>query len=147
MSEKPENPVSLASVIGKVVDGLKKQPVLLFTFGMAIVLLAAGALAFDNLRLILVGLLILALLGLLAWIFLQANKQIQSEKRTSPTSVDIGIHKSKVKPNTIIEGEAGIGASNGSKVNINIDESEIEGGVIRGIDRTGGEAKHTAVRK
>lgn len=74
MGETPrpsDSSSSLAGVLARIGELLRDHPVLLFAFGMAVVLLGAGALALENLRLVLVGIIALTVLGMVAWIFTQ----------------------------------------------------------------------------
>jgi hypothetical protein len=92
---------SFWSAIVEVIRGLKNQPILLFGFGLAIVVFAAGALALENLRVVSGSLLALAILVMLAWIASkafalsarQSTQQAQSAGQLSEDrggSVDIG---------------------------------------------------------
>lgn len=62
---------SLAGTLARIGELLSNHPILLFAFGMAIILLGAGALALENLRVILAGIIVLTVLGMAAWIFTQ----------------------------------------------------------------------------
>jgi membrane protein implicated in regulation of membrane protease activity len=75
-SEAPA--ASFWQAVGQVVDGLKRQPLFLLGFGIAILLLGAGALAIESLRLVAGGLLAILVVVLLAWIASLAI-QIQRE--------------------------------------------------------------------
>ncbi len=75
-SEAPA--ASFWQAVGQVVDGLKSRPLFLLGFGIAILLLGAGALAIESLRLVAGGLLAILVLVLLAWIASLAI-QIQRE--------------------------------------------------------------------
>jgi membrane protein implicated in regulation of membrane protease activity len=76
MSNEPENKKSdsIFSPLNTIAKRLN-HPALLLVFGMAIILLAAGTLALENLRLILGGLLILTILGMSAWLYQNINKR------------------------------------------------------------------------
>lgn len=80
--------LSFWNAVVQVIQGLKDQPPLLLVFGLAIILLAAGALAFENLRLIAIVLIALAVLGLVAWIAGKAST-LTAELR-EPPSVEAG---------------------------------------------------------
>lgn len=83
MGETPrpsDSSSSLAGVLARIGELLRDHPVLLFAFGMAVVLLGAGALALENLRLVLIGVIALTVLGMVAWIFTQLRLARQPEQ-------------------------------------------------------------------
>jgi hypothetical protein len=80
---------SLWSAITEVVKGLKNQPALLLGMGFAIILLAAGALAIENLRLIVIALLALATVALIVWVLNEALKAQNRSRKTRESTAGI----------------------------------------------------------
>jgi hypothetical protein len=73
--EKPSGSVSFGEALVEVVKNLKDQPPLLFVLGIAILVFGAGTIAFENLRMIIGSLLILTVVGLSVWLFIEAQKR------------------------------------------------------------------------
>jgi hypothetical protein len=87
MSDSSDNSNDLSNsssgtLLTEVIKGLQKQPVLLYTLGIAIVLSGAATLTLENFRIFSGTLLILSIAGLAAWIFLEAHKLQQAVNRT-----------------------------------------------------------------
>ncbi len=85
---KPSTPEpSLWSAIVEVTNGLKKQPILLLGFGIAILIFAAGTLAIDKLRVVAAALLILTIVVIAAWVLTKASalKASQAAGQEKPT--------------------------------------------------------------
>jgi membrane protein implicated in regulation of membrane protease activity len=80
---------SLWSAITEVIKGLKNQPALLLGMGFAIILLAAGALAIENLRLIVIALLALATVALIVWVLNEALKAQNRSRKTQESTPGI----------------------------------------------------------
>jgi hypothetical protein len=88
MSDSSDNSNDLSnfssgSLLTEVIKGLQKQPVLLYTLGIAIVLSGAGTLALENFRIFAGTLLVLFTAGLAGWVFLEARKLQQVANRRS----------------------------------------------------------------
>ena len=73
-NETQSNQPSLWSAVVEVIKGLRKQPVLLFGFGLAILLMAVAALAVENLRIIAVSLIVIFIVALVVLLILQAMR-------------------------------------------------------------------------
>lgn len=78
------DPVSFADALNQVAKNLRKQPVLLFTLGALILVLAAGTLALPNLRVVIVAILVLVLAGLLVWVYMEMEKMRDKRERNTP---------------------------------------------------------------
>jgi hypothetical protein len=86
LTDDTKGPLSFDNVMKEIVHNLKKHPILLLSLGMAILLLAAGTLALENLRLILAGLLLLTIFGVVAWIVVEGRKSARSSNHRYPLS-------------------------------------------------------------
>jgi hypothetical protein len=117
---------SQASTLAAIAGYLKKHPVLLFSFGMAIILLAAGTLAFENLRMILGGVLALTVLGLVAWIYQGAQKTSKDRPKTSLDIENTPVTKSEIIGNRTDE--------SGRDVSLKIKGGKVSGSKIIGND-------------
>jgi len=69
-----QSKVPFSEALTEVIKNLKGQPLLLFVLGAAIVLVGAGVWGLESLRAITLPLLILLIVGLIAWGFLETRK-------------------------------------------------------------------------
>ena len=71
LAKRPDAKIQFTQALQKVVDYLKPEPLLLFVLGAAIVLAAASAWAGPNLWTLSFGLILLIVIGLVTWVFLE----------------------------------------------------------------------------
>jgi hypothetical protein len=121
--DRKEKTDTIYTPLNTIAKRLKAQP-LIFIFGVAIILLAAGTFALENLRLILGGLLILAVLGLAA-ISYQGRKVHHRE------AADVNLHFTEAKESEIV---GRIGKSKGN-VKVSLFGSKISGSRIVGSEQ------------
>ena len=120
-----------------VIENLKDQPLLLFVLGAAILLLAVATMALEKMRMLLLPLLILFILGLMAWVFLEALNKIKRHGNAgqSVRSGDVKIGKKAQVTGGSTIGSGAVtargGASNVSSGSIDIQkESLIKGSSV-----------------
>jgi hypothetical protein len=87
---KPEASSGYAGVLGKIADGLKGQPALLFGLGGGVVLLALGATAVDELWMIVLGIVVLMLAALGAWIVGERASRAEAAAKKTVFAPKIG---------------------------------------------------------
>ncbi len=81
------DPVSFAEALNQVVKNLRQQPVLLFTLGALILVLAAGTLALPNLRVVIGAILALVFVGLIVWVVMEMEKMRNEREQNRPKTV------------------------------------------------------------
>lgn len=87
-------------VIKEIVGGLKDRPLLLFAFGLSVLLLAAGSLAIERFRLFLLAALVIYVGAVIAWLMTEAR-----QKQTTPSSPEISSPSQTVRGGDVrIEG-------------------------------------------
>jgi hypothetical protein len=141
--EKPIASPTFWNAIIDVIRGLKNHPPLLFAMGLGIILLAAGSLAFENLRVVTIALLVLAFLGFFVWVLIQALTLHKAQRpSTALKAGDIKIGRgAKLKHNKITGGSINVGNEplrSGQyqagdihiAPNVEADRNELEGGSI-----------------
>ena len=107
-----DNLPSLWSAIIEVIKGLRKQPLFLLAFGLAILIMAVATVALENLRVIAVSFIIMLIVALAFWLIYESMKLRKSHQGSG----------NKVK---IRGGEAAI--SDGAIV----DQADVYGGNVR----------------
>lgn len=145
VSESEAPPASFWQAVGQVVDGLKGQdpPLFLLGFGIAILLLGAGALAIESLRLVAGGLLAILVLVLLAWI---ASLAIQIQREPEKAQIIRGGQtvirdEAKLSKTKVSGGRVSLSNQTATQADIsggdnvigkgaNIKDSEIHGGNV-----------------
>jgi len=130
MTDPSFNLSPLASVLSTITGNLKKHPVLSFVFGMAIILLLTGIFVLDDLRIILGGLLILSILGLTTWLFVETRKTKKTKTKSRSPKTQIELEEATLSKDRII-GRTREGPSN-SDVKISIKRGKVSGTTIIG---------------
>jgi len=150
-SKEPEPAPSFWSAIAEVIRGLAHQPILLFGFGLAIVVFAAGALAIENLRVVAGALLVLAVLAMIVWIALKAfalsaSRSAEEAKATAQRTDYIGgkfsigkgvkMEGNKITAGTVVRSKEGTpGISKGGDLTIGngseLNNNEIHSGEVK----------------
>ena len=110
-SNEPASP-SFWTAVGEVIKGLSKEPALLFSFGALIVLLAAGALSLQNLRWVAAAILVVFVVGLAAWVALQAL----SLQRKANAHGSNGMHTGGVKARGVYDVKGKVDIESGKNV-------------------------------
>jgi hypothetical protein len=110
-SNEPPSP-SFWTAIGEVIKGLSKEPALLFSFGALIVILAAGALSLQNLRVVAAAILVVLVVGLAAWILLKALS-LQSKAKSRST---VGMQTGGVKARGVYDVKGKVDIESGKNV-------------------------------
>lgn len=66
--------IPFKAALNKVIEGLKKQPLLLFVFGFSLLLISLAFLGTESLRALVLPLLIVYIMGIICWVLLKVNK-------------------------------------------------------------------------
>lgn len=92
-SEAGDNESTPHNIYGKaltqVIKNLKDQPTLIFALGIAIILVGAGVWGLENQRFIMAPLLVILIVGLTAYLFLEIRKTSQKLQPKSRITGDI----------------------------------------------------------
>jgi len=140
--------VPLGEALVEVVKQLKDQPLLLFGLGAGIILLGAGALALENLRVVAVVLLVVFVVSLVAWLIVEAQKYRRGQDEHTYRLAsqpkfkggDVNVQLEHLTDTEVSGGKArvtGSGSAQGGNVNISAARG-IQGGKISGGDTEAG---------
>lgn len=133
---------SLWSAVKEVIDGLKDRPVLLFAFGLTIVLFGAASMTMERFRLFFTGLLIIYVIGVIAWLVSEARAHQASSTGASGRvkSGSIRMQGGRHQGVTIETGKVTVkGSGTGSSETAASGDVQLRGGRIKDSRITTGE--------
>ena len=138
-----ESKDSVWSVVSEVIGGLKDRPILLFAFGLIVVLFGAASLAVERFRVLFVAVLIIYVIAVLAWLVSEQARKRPTNSATRLETVasgDIRIRGGRHQGVTVETGKVTVkGSGTGSQETAASGDVQLGGGRLKDSRITTGE--------